>query len=515
VPFAVDKGINCGMRMVRSDLPASACTERMLDALYTELQRQVPIQPNKDTLLSKKEVRRALTEGAGWARQRFELPDSELDGIERRGSMFTGMNVDPDEVLAAVPDPALKKARRAMGSLGAGNHFLEAQEIVEILDPEKARLLGLEKGNVLFMMHTGSGAVGGLTMRYYSTHGRIEERGERLRFDLAKLRFHLRHARLSGQDFGLIAKYMFAHRKFFTIPADSYQGRRFVHAVYAASNFGYVNRMAITEALRNSVRTTFGDPNLTMPLLYDCSHVTIQQEMHHGEPVWVHRHGANAALPPSRCQDHPVFSRTGQPIPVPGSMGSDSYIGVGVEGNAATYCSANHGAGRTLDKPQAMAQFTEQSVEAEMAARQIRPVPRRHDEHRRAGAGFLQGHSRRHRGHESGCRSPNRWCGCGRWRRSKASQHAARSAACFQVRPPRTVRRWSSSANPLRVQRFRRAGFRAQGRVDPFALDGAGVRRSRSRAAHLVAGDRAGGEPRLRSASRDAGGFAVACSELG
>jgi tRNA-splicing ligase RtcB len=372
VPFAVDKGINCGMRMVRSDLPASACTERMLDALYTELQRQVPIQPNKDTLLSKKEVRRALTEGAGWARQRFELPESELDGIERRGSMFAGMDVDPNEVLAAVPDPALKKARRAMGSLGAGNHFLEAQEIVEVLDAEKARLLGLEKGKVLFMMHTGSGAVGGLTMRYYSTHGRIEALGERLRFDLAKLRFHLRHARLSAQDFGLISKYMFAHRKFFTIPADSYQGRRFVNAVYAASNFGYVNRMAITEALRNSVRTTFGDPNLSLPLLYDCSHVAIQQEMHHGEPMWVHRHGANAALPPSRCQNHPVFSRTGQPIPVPGSMGSDSFIGVGVEGNAATYCSANHGAGRTLDKPQAMAQFTEQGVEAEMAARHIR-----------------------------------------------------------------------------------------------------------------------------------------------
>jgi len=165
---------------------------------------------------------------------------------------------------------------------------------------------------------------------------------------------------------------MFTHRKFFTIPADSHQGRRFVQAVYAASNFGFVNRMAITEALRNAVRTTFGEPELAMPLLFDCSHVTIQQEEHHGERVWVHRHGANVALPPSRCADHPVFSQTGQPIPVPGSMGSDSYVGVGVEGNAATYCSANHGAGRVLDKPQAMAQFTERGVEEEMMARHIR-----------------------------------------------------------------------------------------------------------------------------------------------
>jgi tRNA-splicing ligase RtcB len=371
VPFAVDKGINCGMRMVRSDLPASACTDRMLDALYAELQGQVPIQPHAEPILRKKEVRRALTEGARWAAERFELPPSELDYIERGGSMFQGMDIDPDEVMAAVPDVAQKKARRALGTLGAGNHFLEAQEIVEILDPERAKLLGLEQGKVLFMMHTGSGAVGGLTMRYYSTHARLDKLSERLPFDFEKLRFHLRHAR-SAADLGTIWKYLFAHRQFFGIPVDSHQGQRFIRALYAASNFGFVNRIAITEALRNAVRTTFAAPDLQMPLLFDCSHVTIQEEEHEGERLWVHRHGANVALPPSRCQGHPVFERTGQPIPVPGSMGSDSYVGVGVEGNAATFCSANHGAGRVLDKPQAMAQWTEASVEAEMASRRIR-----------------------------------------------------------------------------------------------------------------------------------------------
>jgi tRNA-splicing ligase RtcB len=120
------------------------------------------------------------------------------------------------------------------------------------------------------------------------------------------------------------------------------------------------------------VRATFSEPELAMPLLFDCSHVTIQEEVHDGEPLWVHRHGANVALPPSRCADHPIFGRTGQPIPVPGSMGSDSFVGVGVEGNRATFCSANHGAGRVLDKPQAMAQWSEKSVEEEMAARRIR-----------------------------------------------------------------------------------------------------------------------------------------------
>src|SRR5262249_44433542 len=143
-------------------------------------------------------------------------------------------------------------------------------------------------------------------------------------------------------------------------------------AVYAAANFGYVNRMAITESLRGAVRATFAEPGLAMPLLFDCSHVTIQREVHGGENLWVHRHGANVAMPPSRCAGHAVFARAGQPIPVPGSMGADSYIGVGVEGNAATYHSTNHGAGRVLDKPQALAQWSEASVEAEMVARRVR-----------------------------------------------------------------------------------------------------------------------------------------------
>jgi tRNA-splicing ligase RtcB len=372
VPFAIDKGLNCGMRMVASDLPASACTETMLDALYAGLQRRIPIHPHKEPQLKKKDVRRALTEGASWAREYFELPLDELDFIERRGSMFAGEDIDPDEIMAAVPDIAHKKARRAFGSMGAGNHFLEAQEIVEVLDPVKAKLLGLEAGKVLFMMHTGSGAVGGLTMRYYSTHARLEGLGERLAFDLGKLRFHTRHAQARWQDAALIWKYLFAHREFFTIPADSHQGRRFIRAVYAAANFGYVNRMAMTESLRAAVRDTFAAPELKLPLLFDCSHVTIQREEHGGEPLWVHRHGANVAMPPSRCAGHPVFAHTGQPIPVPGSMGSDSYVGVGVEGNAATYHSANHGAGRVLDKPQAMAQWSERAVEDEMAARKIR-----------------------------------------------------------------------------------------------------------------------------------------------
>ena len=371
-PHIVDKGINCGMRMVRTNIPATELTEERIDTLFTTLQERVPIKASKDGQLKKKEALNALLHGAEWACQRFELPDSERDYIERRGSMFEGMDVSIDDLRRAIPDPALKKARRSLGSLGAGNHFLEAQKIVEILDPAKAELLGLREGDVVFMMHTGSGAVAGQIMRYYSSHARPETVSERMAFNLEKLRFHLgaTHGR-SPADLERIWHMLFSHGRFFGLPADSEVGRNFTRAVYAASNFGYVNRMAITEALRGAVRDTIGE-SFEMPLLFDCSHVAIQNEDVGGENLWVHRHGANVALPPSKYPAHPVFSQTGQPIPVPGSMGADSYIGVGVEGNLSTYHSANHGAGRVLDKPEAGAKWSEEAIEAEMASRQVR-----------------------------------------------------------------------------------------------------------------------------------------------
>jgi tRNA-splicing ligase RtcB len=147
-----------------------------------------------------------------------------------------------------------------------------------------------------------------------------------------------------------------------------------LQGIHAAANFGFVNRMAMTEALRTSLGHHFGDTDGKARLVVDCSHVTIQKETHRGEELWIHRHGSNVALPPSRCVEHPLWRHTGQPIPVPGSMGDDSYLAVGVEGNEATYHSANHGAGRVLDKPQALARWSENDVEREMARRKIRLI---------------------------------------------------------------------------------------------------------------------------------------------
>jgi len=339
VPRAIDTGICCGMRMVRTDIDARALTPPLLDALFGELIRTVPVLEHEQDVISKEDIAAILVHGGKWSQKKFGLSDAELDCIEDRGTMPTDTD-DSEKILASVPDKPMKKGRRCFGTLGDGNHFLELQEIVEVIDREAAGLLGLEPGKALFMLHTGSRSVGSKTMKEYLE--KFEEREQRA-------------------------------AAIWSLPADSEAGVQFARAISAASNFGFANRIAITEKLRAAVRKTLRDESLALPLLYDCAHVSIKLEAWNGaEKLWVHRHGGSRALPPSLMRDHPIFSRTGQPVPIPGSMGHASYIGVAAEKTSETFYSVNHGAGRVLDKPEAMAQFTAAQVESEMRAKNIR-----------------------------------------------------------------------------------------------------------------------------------------------
>ena len=340
VPRAIDTGICCGMRMISTDIDARGLTASTLDELFSELMATIPVLEHEQDVISKAETAEILVSGGQWSRKKFGLSAEELDCIENRATMPTD-TADAEAILASVPEKILKKAGRCFGTLGDGNHFLELQEIVEVLDDDVAQLLGLAAGQVMFMLHTGSRSVGSKTMKAY---------------------LEILESRFDPQG-GLWA-----------MPADSEEGIRFSRAVAAASNFGFANRIAITEKLRQAVCKVLRDKTLRLPLLYDCAHVSIKQESWNGEAekLWVHRHGASRALPPSKMAAHPIFAQTGQPVPIPGSMGHDSYIGVADERTVETFYSVNHGAGRVLDKPEALAQFTDTAVEQEMRAKNIR-----------------------------------------------------------------------------------------------------------------------------------------------
>ena len=341
IPRAVDTGICCGMRIVRTGIEARALPPPVLDALFAELVQAIPLLEHEHDVLSDDDVRDILVHGGEWSRRRFGLSDLELSRIEDGGTMPTDTR-DPEAIVGAIPPKPLRKGRRCFGTLGGGNHFLELQEIVELVDPGLADRLGLALGQAVVMLHTGSRSLGSKTMKEL----------------LAEL-----EPRWSEADGGA---------PLWSLPADSEDGRRLARAAAAASNFGFANRIAITEALRATFRRTLADASLELPLLVDCAHVSIKAEVWNGEPLWVHRHGGSCALPPSRLARHPVFSETGQPVPIPGSMGDASYIGVAAEGTRDTFYSVNHGAGRVLDKPEALARFTEADVVREMREKSIR-----------------------------------------------------------------------------------------------------------------------------------------------
>lgn len=343
VPRAVDTGINCGMRMIRTDIDARDLPVSALDTLFGILMKTVPGHEHDHDVLSRGDVEEIFVHGGQWSQKMFGLSDAELHCIEDRATMPTNTK-DPEAILGSLPEKVMKKAGRRFCTIGGGNHFLELQEIVEVLDHSMAEKLELSMGKVVFMLHTCGRGVAGKMMRAYLPELEQKYGGQR----------------------------SMNESPIWSLPADSEDGLKFSRAIAAVSNFGFANRMAITERVREAVRRVLNDSSLSLPLLYDCSHVSIKSEQWNGEQLWVHRHGASRALPPSQFRDHPVFSITGQPVPIPGSMGHDSFIGVASENAVGAFYSVNHGAGRVMDKPEASAHFTGIQIEREMHAKKIR-----------------------------------------------------------------------------------------------------------------------------------------------
>jgi tRNA-splicing ligase RtcB len=340
LPRAIDPGINCGMRIIRSEIPVRELKASILDELFRRLREAIPLlEPHARPLLTVDECERMLVYGLPEAGNVLELGSDDLARIENGGRMMP--ELAPDEIRAVVTVEAIRKGNPWLGTLGAGNHFLELQEIVEILDGHAARRLGLEKGCAVFMLHSDSRRLGKKIMK--------------------PLREEASTTRRSDSSNGL-----------WTTSPDNGAGRRFVSGLAAASHAGFANRAALTQILRCTARQILADQSLALPLVFDCGHETIQRERHNGQWLWVHRHGASRAVPAAGFASDPVLGELGQPVPIPGSMGTDSYLGVAQPGVDATFRSVAHGAGRVMEKSRAAEQFGPLEVEDELRKRSIR-----------------------------------------------------------------------------------------------------------------------------------------------
>lgn len=318
-PGGVGFDISCGVRLLTSSLSAGEVAPR-IEELMDVLGPAVPKGLGAGAIWQLPDERalgQVLRDGAAAAVGAGLGTDADLARCEDRGTL-AGADI------SQVSEHALTRGLRQVGSLGSGNHFLELQVVDEIFDPECARAFGLHPGQVCVMIHSGSR---GLGHQICSDHVR------------SMLRVMPRY--------GIVVP----DRQLACAPVESPEGRAYLGAMAAAANYGRANRQALSAAARRSFQAVLGTDEL--PLLYDVSHNLAKLEYHQvdGERrlLCVHRKGATRALPPGD-PDLPADLRPfGQPVLVPGSMGTASHVLVGVDPGGA-FSSACHGAGRALSR---------------------------------------------------------------------------------------------------------------------------------------------------------------------
>lgn len=296
--------------------------KEILDEMYDAV--PVGVGARSSLRLSPKQLEAMMTDGSVWAVEEGMGTAADAACCEESGSMA---GADPSHV----SQKARSRGVPQSGTLGAGNHFLEIQVASEIFDSEAAKVYGVEEGQVCIMVHCGSR---GLGHQVCTDHLQILER--------AVEKYHI-----SLPD-----------RQLACAPLTSPEGKAYFSAMAAAANYAWANRQVITHQIRNVLCASCGIGYDDIRLVYDVAHNVAKIEEHDVDgkrtKVCVHRKGATRAFGPE-CPDVPsAYARTGQPVIIPGSMGTSSYLLKGTaEAMERTFGSTCHGAGRVLSRSQA------------------------------------------------------------------------------------------------------------------------------------------------------------------
>jgi tRNA-splicing ligase RtcB len=344
-PGGVGFDICCGVRLL-----ASKFTEADFDgrrtAVMGELDRRLPrglgkgaiADPGLVEAVVRVGARAAVEAGYGW--------EADLDRCEERGA---SAGASPAEL----SDLAWTRGRRQLGSLGAGNHFLEVQVVDEVVDAEAARVFGLEQGMVCVMIHCGSRGLG---------HQTCTDQLRTIRE--AMVRHHIE----------------VPDRQLACVPVRSVEGEAYLGAMGAAANFAWTNRHILAHETRLAFAAAFGVAieGAGMDLVYDVAHNLAKLEYHlvdgRSRLLCVHRKGATRACGPGHPDLPPDLREVGQPVLIPGSMGTASWVMKGVAGNPA-FNSAAHGAGRVMSRHAALRRQRGSEVkdQLEQAGISVRP----------------------------------------------------------------------------------------------------------------------------------------------
>ena len=337
--------INCGVRMLATPIDRSDLSDEILDRLADELYRTVPagLGSEGQLRLSPEKIDQILRTGARYAVEHEYGLEEDLSYIEEGGQV---PGADPGTVSQVAKQRQLKK----IGTLGAGNHYLEVQAVERIFDEAAARVYGIAKNAVVISIHTGSRALGHQIMQDY----------------LKEMERASRHYRIPIRKKELVGA-----------PIKSEEGRCYLSAVACGSNCAFANRQVLSHLVRTAFHRVLGTPGEELRTVYDVGHNNVKMEAHlvEGEmqELLVHRKGSTRAFGPGREESPPRYRETGHPIFVGGTMGTVSYVMRGTDlGMERTFGSGIHGAGRALSRKKAAKKFWGEDVKEALEAEGVR-----------------------------------------------------------------------------------------------------------------------------------------------
>lgn len=344
-PGGVGYDINCGCRLMATELKLAAVKDKIKD-LTAALYQHIPsgIGSTGHVKLSGKDQKKVLEEGSRWAvKAGFGSPE-DLETTEDGGTM---QGADPEQVSAR----ALERGRQQLGTLGSGNHFLEIEVVQEIFDEAAAQAFGLHKGQIVIMIHSGSRGLGYQICDDY----------------LALMVKHAHETGIELPDRQLACAYLASPR-----------GRNYLAAMACGANYAWANRQILMHLTREVFEKTLriASRELGIRLVYDVCHniAKIEEFDINGvrKKLCVHRKGATRAYPAGHKAVPARYRSVGQPVLIPGDMGSGSYVLVGQpKSMEETFGSACHGAGRLMSRAQATKASRGRSISRELACQGV------------------------------------------------------------------------------------------------------------------------------------------------
>ena len=345
-PGAIGYDINCGVRLLSSQIDADTAEPRM-DELITLIYENCPtgLGSGKIIKINKKELEKICQLGSKWAKKNGYASQTDIELTEDEGCLD---GADPKDV----SDRAFERGLTQMGSVGSGNHFVEVDVVDEIFDQKAASVMGLENNTIVLQIHCGSRGFGHQICSDY----------------VKEFQSVIHKYNIEIED-----------RELVCAPLQSPEGQRYLSAMRCAANFAFCNRQVLAHQARNVFEEVFAKEakNFHLRMVYDLAHNMGKIENHdiNGEnvKVCVHRKGATRAFGPGDQGVPSNYKGIGQPVLVPGSMGTASWVMVGTEqAMQKTFGTCNHGAGRVMSRSQAKKNVWGEDLKAELESEGIR-----------------------------------------------------------------------------------------------------------------------------------------------